>query len=126
MYLVTYAFRNLLRHRRNLRTGLLLFACLSILCCMLNLGNALEAKLDEATAPYRDLYNLRFRDELQYLGQPANSSRDSGLESVELDGTRNKIFDAEAMSEYNREYPCGPSDVDALTDALKPEAAQIY
>ena len=124
-YLLTYAFRNLLRHKRNLRTGLLLFACLSILCCMLNLGGTLETKLNEVTSPYRDLYNLRFRDELQYKGNPAASSRDSGLESVELDGTRNKIFDAEAMGEYNREYPCGQSDVDALTDALKPEKAQI-
>ncbi|MBP5230781.1 MAG: ABC transporter permease, partial [Clostridia bacterium] len=122
---LTYAFRNLLRHRRNLRTGLLLFACLSILCCMLNLGGTLETKLNEVTSPYRDLYNLRFRDELQYKGNPAASSRDSGLESVELDGTRNKIFDAEAMGEYNREYPCRQSGVDALTDALKPEKAQI-
>lgn len=120
-YLLTYAFRNLLRHKRNLRTGLLLFACLSILCCMLNLGGVLRGKLDGATEPYRDLYNLRFRDELQYNGNPAASSRDSGRESLEPDGTRKKLFDADVMRDYDREYPCTLADVDALTAALKPE-----
>ena len=124
-YLLAYSFRNLIRHKRNLRTGLLLFACLSVLCCMLNLGDALEAKLDEATAPYRNLYNLRFRDELQYMGEPRKSSRDSGAETVAPDGTREKVFDAEAMHDYNRDYPCTLADVDRLTAALKPESAQI-
>ncbi|MBR4896343.1 MAG: ABC transporter permease [Clostridia bacterium] len=120
MYLVTYAFRNLLRHRRNLRTGLLLFACLSILCCMLNLGGALRVKLDEATAPYRDLYNLRFRDELQYNGNPAASSRNDGAYIVNPDGTKEFLFAADAMREYDREYLCTLTDVEALTDAISP------
>ncbi|MBE6723803.1 MAG: hypothetical protein E7576_01195 [Ruminococcaceae bacterium] len=124
-YLLTYAFRNLIRHRRNLRTGLLLFACLSVLCCMLNLGGELGMKYDEATEPYRGLYNLRFRDELQYKGNPAASSRYGGAYTVNPDGTNEFLFDAEAMGEYNREYPCGQSEVDALTDVLKPENAQI-
>lgn len=124
-YLLAYSFRNLIRHRRNLRTGLLLFACLSVLCCMQNLGNALEAKLDEATAPYRNLYNLRFRDELQYNGNPAASSRNGGAYIVNPDGTKEILFDAEAMRDYDRAYPCGLSDVDRLTAALMPETAQI-
>ena len=124
-YLLTYAFRNLFRHRRNLRTGLLLFACLSILCCMLNFGGALETKLGEATAPYRDLYNLRFRDELQYGGDPVNSSRNEGRYSLYPDGTKEILFDADVMRDYDRAYPCTPAEADALTDALKPEAAQI-
>ncbi len=124
-YLLAYSFRNLIRHKRNLRTGLLLFACLSVLCCMLNLGGALDCKLAEATAPYRNLYNLRFRDELQYMGEPRKSSRDSGAETVTLDGTREKVFDAETMHDYNRDYPCMLADVDRLTAALKPESAQI-
>ena len=123
-YLLTYASRNLLRHRRNLRTGLLLVACLSILCCMLNLGNALEAKLDEAAEPYRDLYNLRFRDELQYNGNPAASSKDGGTYIINPDGTKEFLFEADVMRDYDREYPCGQSDIDALTAVLKPKKAQ--
>jgi len=124
-FLLTYSFRNFLRHRRNLRTGLLLFACLSILCCMLNLGGSLRVKLDEVTSPYRDLYNLRFRDELQYMGQPTRSSRDTGVETVELDGTREKVFDSETMHDYNQDYPCTLADISALTAVLKPEKEQI-